>query len=228
MASEIDFLEMYRTLGLRPGCGMPDLKLAYRRYVARQHPDRRGDASADPVADARLQRLIAQFDAAMAFEREHGRLPGSASRARFAVPEASVQMRRPKAAPRRGSWRRTTLVLSLLAISLGMLWWDMATQSPLPAATDNGRAADSAPAQVPAQAKAQASPVLALGLTAEQVREIEGEPTGVRGDRWEYGPSWVRFEDDHVVEWHNSPLHSLGPVGRSPDAAEDTSSAMDH
>jgi len=226
LASETDFLEMYRTLGLRPGCGMPDLKLAYRRYLSRQHPDRRGDAAVDPAADERLQRLIAQYDAAVTFEREHGRLPGSANRARFAVPEASVQVRRPKAAPRRGPWRRTTLVLGLLAISLGMLWWDMATQAPLPSATDNGHAADPAPVQ--AQAKARTAPVLALGMTSEQVRDIEGEPTGVRGDRWEYGPSWVRFEDDHVVEWHNSPLHSLGPVARSPDAAEDTSSAMDH
>src|SRR5215469_14521130 len=71
LASETDFLEMYRTLGLRPGCALPELKQAFRRHVARLHPDRAGDVPANPASAAQLQRLIAQYDAAMTFQREH-------------------------------------------------------------------------------------------------------------------------------------------------------------
>ncbi|MHA6203846.1 J domain-containing protein [Dyella soli] len=228
MASETDFLDMYRTLGLRPGCDPRDLRMAYRRYVARLHPDRSGGASTDPVAAAQLQRLIAQYDAAMAFEREHGRLPGSASRVRFAVPEANAQAVRPRAATGRVAiWRRTPVVLALLAITASMLWWDMSNQPPppvaAPSAQDELHAVSMPP--TPAPAAAASAPTLSIGMSMDQVREIEGEPTSVRGSRWEYGPSWIRFENDQVVEWHNSPLHSLGPVARTQDDARDGSSA---
>jgi hypothetical protein len=58
-------------------------------------------------------------------------------------------------------------------------------------------------------------PMLALGMTPENVRAIEGEPTLIRDDRWEYGPSWIRFENGEVVDWYSSPLQSLRtPTGR--------------
>lgn len=47
------------------------------------------------------------------------------------------------------------------------------------------------------------------------VRTLEGEPVMISGQRWDYGPSWIRFEDDHVVDWYSSPLHSL-KAARSP------------
>ncbi|WP_239950355.1 hypothetical protein [Dyella terrae] len=51
--------------------------------------------------------------------------------------------------------------------------------------------------------------VLHVGMSTDDVRTLEGEPVAVHGDLWEYGPSWVRFDHDEVVEWHSSPLRPL-------------------
>lgn len=213
LASETDFLDMYRTLGLRPGCALPDLKQAYRRHVSRLHPDRRGGVTTDPVATASLQRLIAQYDAAMAFQREHGRLPGVTPRVRFSVPEAHVAPVRMRAV-RRPAWRHPALALLLPAVAIIVLGWDIATRPEAP--SEQVAPADTAePAAMPT--KSTKAPILTLGMSPSEVRDIEGLPVSVRGDRWEYGPSWVLFEDGRVVDWYNSPLRSLGEVPRTAD-----------
>ncbi|RDI97059.1 hypothetical protein DVT68_18390 [Dyella solisilvae] len=216
MASETDFLEMYRTLGLRPGCALPEFKQAFRRHVARMHPDRKGDAPADPASAMQLQRLMAQYDAAMTFQREHGRLPGSTSRVRFAVPEP-VGPSRPQVAARRRSkplWRQPAAALLVPAVALAVLGWDIAgrptSTSPSSAASNTGEAG-------PPLGTVAPMPTLSRGLSREEVRSMLGDPLSEQGDRWEYGPSWVRFEDGQVVDWYSSPLHSLGATSRTPD-----------
>lgn len=52
-------------------------------------------------------------------------------------------------------------------------------------------------------------PTLRLGMSADEVRVVEGDPVSMHGDLWEYGPSWVRFDHDRVVDWHSSPLRAL-------------------
>lgn len=221
LASETDFLDMYRTLGLRPGCALPDLKQAYRRHVARLHPDRRGGVTTDPAATASLQRLIAQYDAAMTFHREHGRLPGVTPRVRFSVPDAHVTpVRMPVA--RRPAWRHPGLALLLPAIAIVVLGWDIAsrpqTAGETAASTDDAVPAAASVATVKAQA-------LALGMSPAEVQAIEGAPVSIHGDRWEYGPSWVLFEDGRVIDWYNSPLRSLGEVPRTADSPPNMPSA---
>jgi hypothetical protein len=85
VADETDFLDLYGKLRLEPSCTLAEFKQAYRRHVAAWHPDRRRGSRADALAAARLQRLTAQYSAAMEFHRRHGRLPGAAS-----VPRAPV------------------------------------------------------------------------------------------------------------------------------------------
>lgn len=86
MADETDFLDLYGKLRLEPNCTLADFKQAYRRHVAAWHPDRRRGSRADAIAAARLQRLTAQYSAAMEFHRRHGRLPGAVSPPRPSVP----------------------------------------------------------------------------------------------------------------------------------------------
>lgn len=215
LASETDFLDMYRTLGLRPGCALPDLKQAYRRHVSRLHPDRKGGVTTDPVATASLQRLISQYDAAMAFQREHGRLPGVTPRVRFSVPEAPVVPMRARVA-RRPAWRHPALALLLPAVAIVVLGWDIASrpQAPDEQATPTETAES---ASAPATSTSNKAPTLAVGMSPSEVQEIEGSPVSIHGDRWEYGPSWVLFDDGRVVDWYNSPLRSLGEVPRTAD-----------
>ncbi|WP_267221816.1 J domain-containing protein [Dyella silvae] len=130
MANETDFLDMYRTLGLRPGCSLPVFKQAYRRQVARMHPDRQGGTS-DPATAARLQRLISQYDAAMVFQREHGRLPGAMPQVRFSVPEASAPVFQAPAAPRTTRKWRAVLVFVLLVVIVALAW-QYINEAPVP------------------------------------------------------------------------------------------------
>lgn len=85
MADETDFIDLYGKLRLEPNCSLAEFKQAYRRHVAAWHPDRRRGSRADALAAARLQRLTAQYSAAMEFHRRHGRLPGAVAAPRVSV-----------------------------------------------------------------------------------------------------------------------------------------------
>lgn len=141
MADETDFLDLYGKLRLEPNCTLADFKQAYRRHVAAWHPDRRRGSRADALAAARLQRLTAQYSAAMEFHRRHGRLPGAVSSPRVSVvvtntetvayvesdmpvPSASVSLEggeRFEDTPLR-AWRTRWLWLAALVIVAVIAW----------------------------------------------------------------------------------------------------------
>ncbi|WP_039732362.1 J domain-containing protein [Dyella japonica] len=229
MTHETDFLDLYRRLGLDPGCQLDELKQAYRRKMAVLHPDRQLGKPVDVHAAARLQRITAQYSAAMDFHRRHGRLPGAPlSTASAAVPGhrvptgATPETPDPFAARRDASshakpresarapleHRSHTRLAVLLAITaLASLGWALYRSPVSPSEGTDESAAMSGGNVLPEPAPTGA--VLHLGMSTDDVRAIEGEPLAVHGDLWEYGPSWVRFEHDDVVDWHSSPLRPL-------------------
>lgn len=71
-----DFAQLYSELGLRPGCSLVELKRAYRRRVAEQHPDRAVPQPASVPQNLPLPELISLYTAAIHFHRQYGRLPG--------------------------------------------------------------------------------------------------------------------------------------------------------
>ncbi len=121
MAHETDFLVLYKLLGLTADCELEQFRQAYRRRVAALHPDRRGSGPNAAVAAERLKQLTVLYSAAMAFQKEHGRLPG-ALHARSN--QADTSSRRPHApsadVPRRRSWR--WLALSIIIALIWLLW----------------------------------------------------------------------------------------------------------
>ncbi|MGB3463460.1 J domain-containing protein [Rhodanobacter lindaniclasticus] len=206
MARETDFLDLYRLLDLEPGCGLGEFKHAYRRRVAVLHPDRRSD---DPhgVAAQRLQQLTAMYGMAMEFHRAHGRLPGAASVRPSPSPagEAGPAAVAPRVRTSRRRSRRW-LLLPAAAIAVWLLW---PGEPPSPPAAPPAEIVHHA-APTPLAERPAAQPAWGLGMDAASVRSIEGEPTLMPSDqRWEYGPSWVRFEDGKVVDWYSSPLYPL-------------------
>jgi hypothetical protein len=204
LANETDFLELYRELGVSPGCCLLDFKRAYRRHVARLHPDRPGDGQ--PRVGDQLQQLTAQYSAAMDFQRRHGRLPGAQADVRANVAEPTLRSPLPPLGPTSQSKRGPSRVMVLFALSVvAALFW---CTDPLPFAPEVSHLPYIAQstADIP---ETPVTPMLALGMSPENVRTIEGEPMMIRGDRWEYGPSWVLFENDQVVDWYSSPLRSL-------------------
>jgi hypothetical protein len=215
LANETDFLELYRELGVSPECCLNEFKQAYRRHVARLHPDRQVQGQAR--IGERLQQLTVQYSAAMEFQRRHGRLPGAQAPGRPTVVAAAVAIETfddmpvrsplpplaPAHVPNRHAPPSKAAVLLALAIVAAVFW----CTDPMPFAPEHKST------QYIVQSfdtpSVTAAPVLSLGMTQEAVRAIEGEPILVRDDRWEYGPSWIRFENGEVVDWYSSPLRTL-------------------
>jgi hypothetical protein len=220
LAVETDFLALYRQLGLSPGCKLADFKQAYRRHVSVLHPDR-NDAAA-PEDHERFGRLVIQYNAAMDFHRRHGRLPGAPVGARSASTDTSPA--EPVAPsplpPRRERVTHTPrpMLLAIVAlVVIALIAWGVGPIDSTPGGdtrTPPLAAAETSEPAVPA-------PQLAVGMTQEDVRSIEGDPTAVHGDRWEYGPSWVRFERDQLVDWYSSPFHSLKAASTRPHGEPD-------
>jgi len=228
-----DFSHLYRAIGVRPDCSLDAFRHAFRRHVAGRHPDRADDAVAGDEAPP-LSEINALYAMAMRFHRRHGRLPGAAlpangievaETADGGDPESRASARSgtarndefggsvPRIAldPAPAGTRRWTpwlVVAALLVVAIGV--WQAPTHS--------RRAAVAAAAAHP-ETQTDAPPTrLALGMRAETVRAIQGEPLRVRDDEWDYGPSWLRFEHGRLVDWYSSPLNRLKTATASPQA----------
>ena len=211
----LDFLDLYKELGLGRGAGLEEMKRAYRRRVSELHPDRNlslGDT------DTRLQQLTALYARAMQFHRHHGRLPGAPTLhpATHAPEKRPPQQPAPAPAARPRRFRLRWLILATLVV----LGWILLAQqgsdvdpNASPAAIAPGTLAPTrAPAAEDVDDAAtvlRRSRMLTLGMTVEDVAEIEGEPITRSDSRWDYGASWIAFEQGKVSDWYSSPLQPL-------------------
>jgi hypothetical protein len=210
MANEIDFLDLYRQLRVSPDCSLDEFKRAYRRCVSTLHPDRKPpgqEGYRNSRSAQRLQQLNVQYEAAMDFQRLHGRLPGASplpavAPQRAAAPPRPSPRPTPLRAPRR---EHVKWLIPIALVAIGVLFWGASAVAPQPDASGEAATRDNDPSP----AEAPAAPSLSLGMSPENVRAIEGNPVAIRDELWEYGPSWVRFDHGSVVDWYSSPLHSL-------------------
>jgi hypothetical protein len=210
LINQTDFLDLYGKLGLDSDCGVAEFKQAYRRHVAMLHPDRPTGIQTDPETAGPLQELIAQYGAAMEFYRRHGRLPGALMSSGFTMRDTAARPSRHPPAPPGAS--RSKLLVALATIGTGVLLWNIATMALL---------TDTTSTQTPANEDSEplgpmVKPLLSIGMSADGVRAIEGEPLFIHGDRWEYGPSWISFDEGAVIDWYSSPLHPLRVADRRP------------
>ncbi len=214
MATDTDFVVLYQELVLDSGCSLDAFRQAYRKRVGLLHPDRQG---APDNAAKDLQRLNAMYAAAMEFHRRHGRLPGASQAATTSVlpPIQPAAMARREQPPRASRW-----MLMLLAIVLvGFLVQSMPDSGESVSPPTPGSASLTKPT---ASTTAVPTPrVISLGSTAQQVRELNGEPVSGWEQRWEYGPSFVEFRCGLVVDWYSSPLRPLRTDTEHPPASTD-------
>ena len=214
-----DFSQLYSQLGLSPQAGIEDLKRAYRRRVGQLHPDRHPNDRGTPDTQDEFAQLIALYGMAMRFHRLHGRLPGEAS-VLGSVGSASDAPRvieskidfRPTATENVGEkkrGRRGWLSIGAMALLIALAYVTAPDETTIiaPAPTQlRLPVAGSAPAPDGGFA---APEKLALGMDMALVFDIQGRPTYREGDVWEYGPSWLRFDEGQLVEWYSSPLYRL-------------------
>ena len=211
MAPITNFLALYRHLGLAPGCDLEALRLAYRRRMAARHPDRHPGQRPGDLAE--LQQLTRMYAAAVDFHRRHGHLPGAPAGASSRMrPPASGS--RPGIATERSRLRPGRLVLVAATVGLLLAWHAWRSPPSIPAPPPD-EAVDAPPKKAAADDNAAAPAFIEPGATRDDVRKAQGAPQVEEVDRWDYGPSWVRFQDDHVVDWYSSPLR---PLRVRPDA----------
>lgn len=218
-----DFLQLYAELRVQPDCKFDEFRQAYRRRVAALHPDKQPAGTMPVQAEALLGELTALYAKADRFHRRYGRLPGAISNRsqRHTPPRTTLPIprSRPPSEPpavSRGLKFAALLIVLLLVL---LLSWDW----PTPSSTLGSEVTDS-PYHGDVASTMTNKPVntmadrLALGMDANTVLAIQGSPEFNDGNRWDYGPSWVKFEDGRVVDWYSSPLRRLKSDYRSPDS----------
>lgn len=204
MSNDTDFAVLYHILGLRPGCRLDELRLAYRRQVAALHPDR------NPGDGSELQRLNALYEAALDFMRRNGRLPGAPPPPTAATANATVRaIPVPPGHDTAHATRLRTTAALLLVLLVTALVWGAVEQH-----RDATPAVDAVPTLRHATGPAARPPTLALDMRPTDVRRLEGEPIQADETLWEYGPSWVAFRCGRVSGWYSSPLHPLHTAAR--------------
>lgn len=211
MAEDTDFAALYRELGVDATCSLADLRGAWRRRVAKLHPDQGGDAE----DTGRLQELNRQFDAALDFHARFGRLPGAPlSRA---LAQSGTPLRGTASSPG-GDSTAAFGRISRYFVAVGLLGICVLGWRIVQTAEDSGRgparevlAADAHGGSGAEHAARVAIEVLAVspGMDKPRVRAILGEPLQMHELRWSYGPSWVEFRCDRVVGWYSAPQRPL-------------------
>lgn len=216
-----DFSRLYSLLGIQPGCSLEEFKHAYRRRIAELHPDRTNPTDPQARTAVALNDLNSMYDAAMRFHKQHGRLPGAMPLPRnivtpAPVPVSAISMPDPPVSASSGevdtgtvtdkdSGRLTLVLLLLLSALLGLLIWSSLMEKGGVAATGTNTLTQDGGSD----AREALTSRLELGMDKESVIAIQGNPVSVRGEEWYYGPSWLRFEDNRLVDWNSSPLYRL-------------------
>ena len=207
MAEDTDFAALYRELGVDATCSLADLRGAWRRRVAKLHPDQGGDAE----DTGRLQALNRRFDAAVDFHARFGRLPGAPPPGLLAVQaashaDASAAVEDAAGFARISRWFVVAGLLGICVLGWRILQTDHGDgiAREVPAADAHGGSGAEAPAQA-----AIAVLAVSAGMDKPRVRAILGEPLEMHDLRWSYGPSWVEFRCDRVVGWYSAPHRPL-------------------
>lgn len=215
-----DYLSDYRTLGCAPGCSLAELERAWRAALSQSHPDRASPGEQAEAA-ARTQALNTAYRRLRGFAQLHGRMPGQPTAAADTdvAPAPAAHSTHPSSAARPGKGRaRRRLALAAIVAALGVSW---ALHEPSPS---HSIRADAAAARGTIKRIAVAR--FELHSHADEVLELAGEPVlrqgdELRGETWEYGPSFVVFRARRVVDWYSSPMRPL-PVASERPPAQDT------
>lgn len=217
MSEDTDFAALYRELGIDATCSLAELRGAWRRRVAKLHPDQGGSAE----DTGRLQQLNQRYDAALDFHARYGRMPGAVAPGRLGgetaeSPSAEAWRRTDANAneiPAAGFGRIPRYFVAIALIVVVVLAWRIVTgrgETVDSGAVDTRtiESADEHTGQIAAEAGV-ATAEIAPGQGKDTVRNILGEPLDMHALRWTYGPSWVEFRCDKVVGWYSSPLRPL-------------------
>lgn len=131
---------------------------------------------------ARLQQLNQSYARAAEFHRLHGRLPGAAKTdgGRALFEFEPESVSGP--APVAGKRHRARYSVLVALVTVLLLWLHDTIF---------------------------AGPRVTLGMSAEDVHAVQGEPSTVIGPRWGYGPSWIEFHCGKVVDWYSAPQEPL-------------------
>ncbi|MEQ1512399.1 MAG: J domain-containing protein [Lysobacteraceae bacterium] len=229
MAEDTDFGALYRELGIDSTCSLAELRGAWRRRVSKLHPDQGGSAE----NTGQLQQLNRLYDAALDFHAHYRRMPGAMPVGQLPLESPATDVDNPSFSPSSGGdpprnelpasgfGRISRYFVAVSLIAIAVLGWRVVENKPdigrnraagsgagLVAAIETSDDSGKQPARIAAKPLATMQ-AIAPGMGKNTVRDILGEPLDMHALRWSYGPSWVEFRCDKVVDWYSSPLRPL-------------------
>jgi len=227
------FAQAYDILGLRPGDGWKELKIAYRRRMREWHPDRfPGDDVRKKRADEKTKTINKAYKELTDYYRRHGILPLQAPRASARVRPRYESPVDPAPATVAATWRNLRTFLTLhprvgivaaVAVATFVIYILL---SALPPHEDADPLKPSAPsgsvdARTPQRSiAARNEPYFTVGSTIGEVYSSQGVPTKTETDVWHYGNSKVYFTNGVVTKWESTSERPLNArIDRDPDHA---------
>jgi len=229
LREDTNWLELYQTLGIEPGCEWSQVQTAYRRMAQSRHPDRFEEGSTEHrEAQDQIIEINHAYAKLSAYYKTHGYLPGN----RYSAPKtdrkpgSSGQSRSETATSRSGSsWRvpaenrkkpflrrRSTILLSLaLAYGAYHLWPLDRYLSEAPGeyeSAEPGENPETPPTALLGESRSSIEPANSFfgpGSTMGEVYAVQGNPTRTSGSTWYYGNSSVTFAKGIVDSWKEDP-----------------------
>ena len=222
------YLDLYRVLGVEPGCSWTELKLAYRRLVRRLHPDHRHN-DLDPTDDAEIKAVNTAFEALSDYYQEFGELPlaqpepnTKSSVDETVMPPSPGPTLSTRNWPERLRFSRYPYLLfgAALAIAYAIVTnvitgtESVSEEKRQPAPTWHTSLAsptDSTDSNSPSNKnRSREQPKYFLpGSTIGEVIAAQGPPTKMENNIWHYGESRVHFRDGRVTHWDENEANPL-------------------
>ncbi|MGD8827174.1 MAG: hypothetical protein PVG21_00625 [Gammaproteobacteria bacterium] len=211
------FRDCYEVLGTGPEWSWEATRLAYRRRLARCHPDRTQDLPSAERLDhlAEFRDVVAAFRHLKNYWMACGALPPPDRYLSLTGPRRVVATRSARSdmsashKPDFRQFNRTLRRMSLAFVGVSL-------------SAIIGLIVTTTPGSVPdrhSHTGAREGGKLSVGMPIHRVLELEGVPTRTSGSVWFYGGSGVIFERGCLVGWENRPpfpLHAEPAIYAAP------------
>ena len=205
MQNKNSFLKLYKTLGVKPGASLDEIKAAYRKKARLWHPDRLPENS-PPQSAERFKDANNAFREIEKYYKQYGDVPLAVSdnllhspashHPKHVTPTTTTSHAKPKQEPVKKRVKKTQqakkrgklfpiILIALVTYVAYVLYYPQ----------KQAEVSGSEQAPVPPISTKQSAPPFAFNSTMGEVLDAQGKPDRVIGETWHYDTSTITFNE---------------------------------